>query len=55
MPKNQMVSVVGMLQHIIQRGNNRQVIFAGDVDMKAYDSFYLNDLLKRLKPLQKKD
>lgn len=26
----------GVAQHIIQRGNNRQVIFAGDADMKAY-------------------
>jgi tRNA splicing ligase len=54
MPIKPMVSVVGMPQHVIQRGNNRQVIFADD-DMKAYDSFYLNDLLKRLKPLQEKD
>jgi hypothetical protein len=27
------------------------VIFAGDADIKDYDSFYLNDSLKRLKPL----
>jgi tRNA splicing ligase len=43
--------VVGVPQHVIQRGNNRQVIFAGDGDIKDYDSFYLNDFLKRLKPL----
>jgi putative transposase len=28
--------VVGVPQHVIQRGNNRQVIFAGDGDVKAY-------------------
>jgi len=55
MPRKLRISVVGMPQHVIQRGNNRQVIFAGDGDMKAYDSFYLNDLLKRLKPSQEKD
>jgi hypothetical protein len=52
MPTKPMVSVVGVPQHVIQRGNTRQVIFAGV--MKAYDSFYLNDLLKRLKPLPEK-
>ena len=30
------VSPVGVPQHIIQRGNNRQACFAGDEDMKAY-------------------
>jgi hypothetical protein len=54
MPRKPRVSVVGVPQHVIQRGNSWQVIFACDVDMKAYDSFYLNDLLKRLKPLQEK-
>ena len=49
MPRKPSVSVVGVPQHVIQRGNNRQVIFAGDGDMKAYvtwfkeyaDKFYL--------------
>ncbi len=26
----------GVAQHVIQRGNNRQVCFGGDQDMKAY-------------------
>ena len=30
------VSPVGVPQHIIQRGNNRQVCFGGEEDMKAY-------------------
>ncbi len=30
------VAPVGVPQHIIQRGNNRQVCFAGEEDMKAY-------------------
>jgi hypothetical protein len=29
--------MVGVPQHVIQRGNNRQVIFADDGNMKAYD------------------
>jgi putative transposase len=36
MQKKPSVSVVGVPVHFIQRGNNRQVIFAGDGDMKAY-------------------
>jgi len=53
MPRKPKVTVVDVPQHVIHRGNNRQVIFGGD--MQAYDSFYLNNLLKRLKPLQEKD
>ncbi|MCF6202448.1 MAG: transposase [Methylococcaceae bacterium] len=30
------VSPVGVPQHIVQRGNNSQVCFASDEDMKAY-------------------
>jgi putative transposase len=30
------VALVGVPQHIIQRGNNRQACFAGEEDMKAY-------------------
>jgi len=30
------VSPVGVPQHIIQRGNNRQICFGGEEDMKAY-------------------
>jgi putative transposase len=36
MPSKPSVSVIGVPQHVIQRGNNRQVIFAGDGDVKAY-------------------
>jgi putative transposase len=36
MSRKPRVSVVGVPQHVIQRGNNRQVIFASDGDMKAY-------------------
>jgi len=30
------VSPVGVPQHIVQRGNNRQLCFTGEADMKAY-------------------
>ncbi|WP_411991490.1 transposase [Agarivorans sp. DSG3-1] len=30
------VSYPGVVEHIIQRGNNRQIIFANDEDMQAY-------------------
>lgn len=30
------VSPIGIPQHIVQRGNNRQVCFGGEEDMKAY-------------------
>ncbi|VAW51620.1 Transposase and inactivated derivatives, partial [hydrothermal vent metagenome] len=30
------VSPVGVAQHIVQRGNNRQVCFGAEKDMKAY-------------------
>jgi len=30
------VSPIGVPQHIVQRGNNRQVCFGGEEDMKAY-------------------
>lgn len=33
------VSPVGVPQHIVQRGNNRQVCFGGEEDMKAYLSW----------------
>lgn len=36
MPRKPRVSIIGVAEHIIQRGNNRQVIFAHDSDMKAY-------------------
>jgi hypothetical protein len=36
MPRKQRVSVVGIAEHVIQRGNNKQIIFAHDSDMKAY-------------------
>ncbi|WP_363700131.1 transposase [Shewanella sp. CG12_big_fil_rev_8_21_14_0_65_47_15] len=36
MPRKPRVSLAGVPEHVIQRGNNRQVIFACDDDMKAY-------------------
>ena len=40
------VSPVGIPQHIIQRGNNRQVCFACEADMKAYLN-WLKDFAKK--------
>jgi len=40
------VAPVGVPQHIIQRGNNRQVCFAGEEDMKAYLN-WLKELSKK--------
>ncbi|WP_217495131.1 transposase [Vibrio sonorensis] len=36
MPRKPRLSVAGVCEHVIQRGNNRQVIFANEEDMKAY-------------------
>ena len=36
MPRLMRVSPIGVPQHIVQRGNNRQVCFGGEEDMKAY-------------------
>ena len=36
MARKQRVSSVGVPEHLIQRGNNRQVIFACEEDMQAY-------------------
>ena len=36
MPRRPRVSIPGYAEHIIQRGNNRQPIFACDEDIKAY-------------------
>ena len=30
------IDVVGIAQHLIQRGNNRQVCFGSEADMAAY-------------------
>ena len=35
MPRKPRVSLAGVPEHLIQRGNNRQVVFASDEDMKA--------------------
>jgi putative transposase len=42
------VAPVGVPQHIIQRGNNRQVCFAGEEDMKAYLN-WLKEMSKKHK------
>lgn len=36
MPRKSRVSANGIPQHVIQRGNNRQVVFTCDIDMAAY-------------------
>jgi putative transposase len=36
MPRKPRVSLAGVAEHVIQRGNNRQVIFACEDDMRAY-------------------
>ena len=36
MAKLKRVAPIGVPQHIIQRGNNRQVCFCDEHDMKAY-------------------
>jgi putative transposase len=36
MPRKPRVSLAGVAEHVIQRGNNRQAIFACEDDMKAY-------------------
>jgi putative transposase len=36
MSRKQRVSIVGLPRHLIQRGNNRQVIFVSDGDLNAY-------------------
>ena len=36
MPRKPRVSPIGIPQHVIQRGNNRQVCFTSDQDFKAY-------------------
>jgi len=40
------VSPIGIPQHIIQRGNNRQACFASEADMKAYLN-WLKDFAKK--------
>ena len=44
------VAPVGIPQHIIQRGNNRQVCFGSDEDMAAYIS-WLKEYQKNIKLL----
>lgn len=36
MPRLARVSPIGVAQHVIQRGNNRQLCFGGEEDMAAY-------------------
>ncbi|XGA79196.1 transposase [Halomonas sp. CH40] len=46
MPRKPRVSLPGVPEHIIQRGNNRQVIFTSDEDMEAYAA-WLQDYAKQ--------
>jgi putative transposase len=36
MPRKPRASSAGVAEHVIQRGNNRQVIFTSEEDMQAY-------------------
>lgn len=36
MPRKPRASFAGVAEHLIQRGNNRQIIFGSEADMKAY-------------------
>ncbi|WP_281558490.1 transposase [Thalassomonas sp. RHCl1] len=36
MPRKPRASAAGVPEHVIQRGNNRQVIFANEEEQKAY-------------------
>lgn len=42
MPRRARLCPIGVPQHIVQRGNNRQVCFASDADMAAYAN-WLNE------------
>ena len=46
MPRKPRVSAAGVAEHVIQRGNNRQVIFATEEDMKCYVA-WLKDYAKK--------
>ena len=46
MPRRPRVSIPGYAEHIIQRGNNRQPIFACDEDIKAY-AHWLGEYAKK--------
>ena len=39
MARQQRLCLPGVAQHIIQRGNNRQVCFAGEEDFIAYSAW----------------
>ncbi|MCE9687621.1 transposase [Shewanella sp. AS16] len=46
MPRKPRISIADVPVHVIQRGNNRQVIFANEEDMKAYLA-WLKDYSKK--------
>ena len=46
MPRRSRVSIPGYAEHIIQRGNNRQPIFACDEGIKAY-AYWLREYAKK--------
>ena len=46
MPRRPRVSIPGYSEHIIQRGNNRQPIFACDEDIKTY-AYWLGEYAKK--------
>jgi len=46
MPRSPRLSPIGIPQHIIQRGNNRQACFSTDEDMAAYAQWLYDYALK---------
>jgi putative transposase len=46
MPRRPRVSIPGYAEHIIQRGNSRQPIFACDEDIKAY-AYWLREYAEK--------
>jgi putative transposase len=42
MPRRPRLCPAGVPQHVVQRGNNRQVCFASDEDLKAY-AYWLHE------------
>ena len=46
MPRKPRASVIGVPEHVIQRGNNRKVIFTCDEDLKAYIAWLKQYLVK---------
>ena len=46
MPRRKRLAPIGIPQHIVQRGNNRQLCFVSDKDMKAYANWLYEGSIK---------